>query len=123
MFTSPIGNLPEKPVSMLLYGEPGVGKTTFAASLGRLVHMDFEGSANRTAYRNADVFQPSSWNEVMTFIRTGIIVTGEAGIQYPIYPWDYDGIIIDTVAAAQQMVIQQMIADDVAMKHHKPSTL
>src|SRR5579885_981648 len=62
----------DEPKNILVYGDPGCGKTPFGASAGGLMITTEAGtiSARRLGYRNVDVWPcADDWNEVVKAYR------------------------------------------------------
>ncbi len=73
-------------LTMLIYGQPGVGKTSFAFTSSKPLLIDFDGLAFKSGNRK-DFVQVTSWEEVRNITADDLK--------------DYDTIIIDTVGKAQ----------------------
>ncbi len=58
--------IPARPVEVCLYGPPNSGKTTIAATLGKSLYLDFEGSLSRSDLVSnvADRVDVESWSDV-----------------------------------------------------------
>jgi phage nucleotide-binding protein len=71
-------------VKMLVYGSPGIGKSTIALSAPRPVLFDFDGGVHRVngAFQT-DTLQVKSWDEVLDAMKEDLS--------------SYDTIVIDTV--------------------------
>lgn len=62
----------ERPVSLIVHGAPGVGKSTFASQAPDPFFLDLD---NRTAHLDVRRFKPESWEEVLEAFR--LIAKGE----------------------------------------------
>jgi hypothetical protein len=62
----------ERPVSLVVHGGPGVGKSTFAAGAPDPFFIDTD---NRTAHLNVRRLKPDSWEEVLEVFR--LVAKGE----------------------------------------------
>lgn len=80
--------LPEAPIVAIIYGEPGLGKTTLALTARRPLHIDTDRGLRRAGLRSPSI-QVSSWADVLA------VVSAKAAELA-----DYDTIIIDTIGTA-----------------------
>lgn len=71
------------PVRMVVYGEPGVGKSSFAAAAPSPLFLDFE---NRTAHLDVARLRPQSWDEVFAILR-----------ELHANPGEYKTVVFDTL--------------------------
>jgi hypothetical protein len=81
-------------IKVLIYGEPGAGKTSLAFSVKNPVCYDFDEGAHRSAFRK-DVWQFDSWGEAASITAHDLK--------------DYDSIIIDTVGRQLDMIAAHVI--------------
>jgi len=72
-------------ISLLIYGEPGSGKTSLANTASNALTLDFDKGTHRSGYRQ-DVMKISSWKQINDNMAQ-LIKTFE----------DYDTIVMDTV--------------------------
>ncbi|MGB9697714.1 MAG: ATP-binding protein [Ignavibacteria bacterium] len=77
--------LPIRSIVMLLYGEPGVGKTSLANTADEVLLIDFDKGADRASYLN-DVLTVNKWEDVLTELKNGTL-------------FNYKTIVIDTAKA------------------------
>ncbi len=89
-------------IKVMVYGEPGAGKSSFAFSTKNPICYDFDEGAHRSGFRK-DVWQFDSWSEAAAITASDLK--------------EYDTIIIDTVG--RQLDI---IAAHVIMSNNKMST-
>jgi len=86
---------PKAPPCILLYGQPGVGKTTLAASLPDAVFLPVEDG---TGSLEVDALPtPRTWDEIMTAIRS--LATE---------PHPYRVLVIDTIDAAEALLFRDI---------------
>lgn len=81
-------------LNMLLYAEPGVGKTTLALSMPKPLLIDFDGGVSRVNFAHlegADVVQVSSWTDIPEL--WGLDLSA------------YETIVVDTAGKAIDFVI------------------
>lgn len=83
-------------LTVLIYGDPGAGKTTLAASAGNTLLLDFGRGAHRASLR-CDTASIMSWSDLDG-------VKAAYG--------DYDVIAVDTVGAALDMASAEIPARD-----------
>jgi hypothetical protein len=99
----PIGSLPDKAVSIVVYGPSGTGKTTFAASApGKILYLDVkdEGTASIADVKGIDVFEVeefADFEEAYWWLRKN--------------PKAYKTVIIDTCTQLQGMVVSELKGD------------
>lgn len=81
-------------VKTLIYGQPGIGKTTLAMSGPRSVLLDFDGGAHRTNLKHrSDVVPIESWNTVIELLGSGDLAGYESIV------CDSAGKMLDFMAA------------------------
>lgn len=74
----------QKNIKALIYGQPGIGKTTFALSAPNPILIDFDGGVHRVnAEHQKDTLQVETWQDVLTELNDGTFN-------------NYQSIIIDT---------------------------
>lgn len=79
-------SLPERPVVIVLYGEPGIGKTSLFNTAQNPLLLDFDRGVDRSINRQ-DTLLVSKWEDVLAEEKAGTFA-------------DYDTIGIDTAKAA-----------------------
>lgn len=62
--------LPERPVVIVIYGDPGIGKTSLFNTSENPYLIDFDRGVSRSIMRK-DTLAPDSWDEVLQFERDG----------------------------------------------------
>lgn len=72
-------------INVLIYGEPGIGKTSLASTANNPLLLDFDGGAHRSAFRK-DVIQINNWSDISENMNQFLKVIDK-----------YDTIIIDTI--------------------------
>ena len=79
-------------LSALIYGQPGMGKTTLALSSPQPLLLDFDGGVHRVnAAHRVDTVQISKWEEVDEVLTSGEIA-------------EYKTIVIDTAGSGWHTV-------------------
>ena len=74
----------KKTLSVLIYGQPGMGKTTLALSAPHALLLDFDGGVHRVnAAHRVDTVQVSKWEEVGEVLESPDVA-------------EYESIVIDT---------------------------
>jgi hypothetical protein len=89
-------------IKVMVYGEPGAGKSSFAFSAKKPICYDFDEGAHRSGFRK-DVWQFDSWSEAAAITASDLK--------------EYDTIIIDTVGRQLDMISAHVI-----MGNNKMST-
>ena len=85
-------------IKALIYGQPGLGKTTFALSAPNPVLLDFDGGVHRVnSMHQEDTLQVESWNDVLEVIDDGSLN-------------EYKTIIIDTAGKMLDAMSSYLIA-------------
>lgn len=80
-------NIKVNSLIVLLYGEPSTGKTSTALTSSKPILFDFDGGAQRSAFKTGkDIVRIKSWKEVVDIMPT---------LEKDLEP--YDTIVIDTV--------------------------
>lgn len=83
---------PQKPVNMLLYGPPGCGKTTFAATAPGVLIIDFENKAEKTlaeTHPSTDLLYPGSDDQIEDLVDYAI------NKRYQTVAWDTTDRLFD----------------------------
>lgn len=77
-------SIPVTCISMIIYGEPGVGKTSMAFTANKALILDFDGGVKHIAERNGnDIIQINKWQDVEDLTLDML--------------YSYDTIIVDTI--------------------------
>src|SRR3990167_5019230 len=84
-------------IKMLIYGQPGIGKSSFGFTAEAPLTLDFDDGARRSAFRQ-DIVQIGSWADVNN-------ITPE-----DLKP--YKTLVIDTVGRALDFIAASLIADN-----------
>ena len=85
-------------IKALIYGQPGLGKTTFALSAPDPVLLDFDGGVHRVdSMHQKDTLQVGGWNDVLEVLNDGSLN-------------DYRTIIIDTAGKMLDAMSAYLIA-------------
>lgn len=84
-------------VRVLIYGQPGIGKSSFAFTADSPLTLDFDGGAHRSAFRQ-DIVQVGSWEDVNAISAEDLK--------------PYKTVVIDTVGRALDFISASVIADN-----------
>lgn len=84
-------------IIMMIYGEPGAGKTSFSFTADSPLLLDFDNGAHRSAYRK-DAVRVNSWGEVANISLSNIK--------------GYKTIIIDTVGRQLDYIASHIIKNN-----------
>lgn len=97
--------------SVLLYGDPGVGKTSFACSTPNPLLLPFDQGGALRAVSNADMVQLASWQDAKDFVAqpVGTYV-------------NYDTVVVDTVGKLLDSVAEYVIAQNPAVNQQRGSS-
>ncbi len=87
-------------VKILIYGQPGAGKTSTAFTAGNVLTLDTDNGAYRSAFRK-DIVQVSSWDDIRSITPADIE--------------SYDAVCIDTVGRLLDWMTVAMIKDNPKM--------
>ena len=88
-----------KSVRMLIYGQPGLGKSTLALSAPSALLLDFDGGVHRvSASHQGDTLQVRSWDDVIAVLDEDLSA--------------YKTLIIDTAGKALDFMSAYIIAKD-----------
>jgi hypothetical protein len=98
--------LPERPVVIGYYGEPGVRKTSIAHTADSPLLIDFDRGVGRS-YGRKDVIMVDNWEEVLKFEQEGLYK-------------NYKTIIIDTAKAAlDDFLMSYVVRQDFKLQKNK----
>ncbi len=108
----PIVSLEEddEKVNLLVYGQPGIGKTVFAGSADRVLFIAPEDDGTISARRSgskADKFKIKGWEDLGTAFKA----LDEAGEEIR---ERYDWIAIDSITEMQRMLMRTILAEGFA---------
>lgn len=88
-------------IVMMVYGEGGVGKSTFASTSDKPLMLDFENGSKYFGLRkiNMDIFHINSWGDVVEFKKA--LIAGELK--------NYNTIVIDPIGEAMEKLKRAII--------------
>ena len=95
----------------IIYGTPGVGKTTLALSAKNPILLDCDNGAERVEYpyrAEVPVLKPQSFKDIMDTITTNIVIDGKE--------YEYDTVVIDTIGMLVEYALEQVMIDDPKMR-------
>lgn len=93
-------------LAMLIYGQPGVGKTTLAVSAPNPLLIDFDGGVNRiNGAHYVDTVQPTGWEDMNAALEE-MFAKEQAGEAH------FDSIVIDTVGKMLDYMGNYIVAQD-----------
>jgi AAA domain len=99
-------SLPTQPVIVLIYGEPGVSKTSLSNTCANPLNIDFDRGFKRSVGR-PDVLMPSGWKEVEDELANGTFDT-------------YSTIVPDTAKGAlDDFLMAYVVEKDYKLKTNK----
>lgn len=81
---------------ILIYGEPGIGKTTAGTDMPKPIFLASENSFNARKFKNIDYIEPQKWEDVNEFLR--LFLTTDTFSQY-------QSIVIDTIDWLEPMLV------------------
>lgn len=84
-------------IKMLIYGQPGIGKSSFAFTADAPLALDFDDGARRSAFRQ-DIVQVASWADVNAITADDLK--------------PYKTLVIDTVGRALDFIAASIISDN-----------
>lgn len=84
-------------IKMLVYGQPGIGKSSFAFTAEAPLMLDFDGGAHRSAFRQ-DIVRVSQWSDVAHVTPDDLA--------------SYSTVVIDTVGRALDFLGAHLTASD-----------
>lgn len=89
-------------VKILIYGQPGVGKSSLAFTSNKVLLMDFDTGAHRSGNRTSGkVLRFENWNDVQQIMK-----------EADTYLRPYNTIVIDTIGKCLDMLMLQIIKDN-----------
>ena len=89
-------------LSVLIYGQPGIGKTTFGVSAPDAVLFDYDGGVQRiNGAHQVPTLQPTSWEDTNEALK-------EIALEMP----EVKTIVIDTVGKMLDLMSAYIIKDD-----------
>lgn len=100
--------LPESSLIAMIYGSPGLGKTSTAFTCDDVLLIDTDNGAKRSAFRK-DIVLVSSWNDIASINADDIV--------------DYKTIALDTVGRALDFLSQDIIQENPKMGYKGALTL
>ena len=95
--TKPSDAIPVKSINVLIYGTPGIGKTSIACSANNPLLLDFDKGAHRSAFR-CDTLLVDDWHQVASLNPKDIA--------------QYDTIILDTVGRLLDLLTARLQDDN-----------
>jgi hypothetical protein len=103
----------DEPKNILVYGDPGCGKTPFGASATKGLMITTEAgtiSARRLGHRSVDVWPcHDDWNEVVKAFRW-LADNSDMGAPMNEQPHGYEWVIIDNATQMQEIMLRDIIA-------------
>ena len=95
--------------NIMIYGEPGVGKTSLAFTTNNPILLDFDKGSYRSAYRK-DIIKIQNYSDIANNLK-----------QFSKTIENYDTIIIDTIGALQDLIKSYLLVKDVSLNNAKKS--
>lgn len=93
-------------LAMLIYGQPGIGKTTLGVSAPNPLLIDFDGGVNRiNAAHYVNTVQPTSWEDMNAALEE-MFKREQSGELH------FDSIVIDTVGKMLDYMGNYIVAQD-----------
>jgi len=89
--------MPVKQLVVMVYAQPGSGKTSMGGTASKPLTLDFDHGAYRSAFR-PDTLEVDHWSDVSTLPPDELV--------------DYDTIVVDTVGRALDKIQSHIIATD-----------
>jgi len=96
-------------VSLLIYGEAGVGKTSLAFTADKPILLDFDGGSYRSAYRK-EVLQIETYKDLKDHLTEFLSILDS-----------YNTIIIDTIGSLQDKIKVYLIEKDPSLLNKRKS--
>ena len=90
--------IPVETLIMLIYGQPGIGKTSFGYTASKPLNLDFDKGVHRTKNRVGDTLLIESWATIQELIKEPELLQ------------EYDTIILDTVGRCLDMLSDYIIS-------------
>lgn len=98
--------LPERPVIAVIFGDPGIGKSSLAATCAKPYTIDFDKGISR-ASRRGDALIPNNWEEVLEHEKKGTFKK-------------YSTVVIDTAKAClDDFLMTYVVNQDYKNKKNK----
>lgn len=88
----------KRPWKALVYGIPGIGKTTLALSAPKPIIVNLEDGAKRIDIAKTPLI--ANWHELL------------AALNHIYTQTDYETVVIDTVSALEKILVEKTIAED-----------
>lgn len=86
-------------IKVLIYGQPGLGKTTLALSTPQPLLLDFDGGIHRVSPQHqSDTLQVNSWDEVLSVLKEDLT--------------SYKTLVIDTAGKMLDFMTAYLIKND-----------
>lgn len=98
---------------VLIYGQPGAGKTSLAQSAGNSLTLDFDGGAHRSQFRRK-VLRFDSWDDVVEVDRRGLKDRQGNLVVLPHFG-NFDVLALDTIGTLLKYASRSIIADNPKM--------
>jgi hypothetical protein len=90
---SQVDDLAHQGLNILIYGDPGIGKTTLANTAPNPLVLDFDRGAHRASHRRGNVVQFDSWLDIINSQRTLTDLISK-----------HDSIIVDTAGTMIELM-------------------
>lgn len=88
-------------INVLIYGTPGIGKTSIGCSAKNTLLLDFDKGAHRSAFRS-ELVRIDDWREIASLQAKDLA--------------QYDTIVIDTIGRALDLLTQRLQDDNPKLK-------
>lgn len=98
---------------VLLFGQPGSGKTSLAQTASNPITLDFDGGVHRSAFRRR-VLRMEAWEDVIDVQRNGIKGKDGKFIMGPNFE-GHPEVVIDTVGTCLRLMGKSIIAGNAKM--------
>src|SRR5574337_639433 len=86
-------------IKVLIYGQPGLGKTTLALSTPQPLLLDFDGGIHRVSPQHqTDTLQVTNWDEVLSALKEDLT--------------SYKTLVIDTAGKMLDFMTAYLIKND-----------
>ena len=97
---------------VLLYGQPGVSKTSLGQTAKNPLTLDFDKGIHRSAFRKASLYF-ETWDEVVQVQQNGVVDNGTIVMAKNF--GSYDTIVVDTIGTMLTAMTQAIIANNSKM--------